>query len=85
MRNVVVSEDDWRSRVAVLEVETRHVINTLDDIKECQEQMAASVRRMEDKFIQVGAFKLAIIAFLPILGGVIGAKFNAIAAFLGFK
>ena len=83
MRTVVVNEDDWRSRVAVLEVKHEHALEMLESIKESQEQMAASVRRMEDKFVTVGAWKVAILAFLPIAGGVFGAKFQAILAWFG--
>lgn len=91
-----MSDNNWQAPVAVLQNEMRHISEQLDDFKQAQSAMAAdvkdqlgqmsvSVRRMEDKFVQVGAWKMAIVAFLPILGGVIGAKFTAIASFLGFK
>lgn len=83
MRTVIVNEDDWRSRVAVLEVKHEHALEVLESIKESQEQMAASVRRMEDKFVTVGAWKVAILAFLPIAGGLFGAKFQAILGWFG--
>jgi hypothetical protein len=78
-------DDDLRERVAVLEAEQRHTIALLEEMKTLGKSTADSVRRIEDKFVQVGAWKMAIIAFLPILGGVIGAKFQTIASFLGFK
>lgn len=92
----MTTEHNWQTPVAVLQNEMKHITEQLDDIKQSQSRMAAdvsnqlgqmsgSVRRMEDKFVQVGAWKMAIVAFLPILGGVIGAKFTAITNFLGFK
>lgn len=72
-------------RITKLETLYEHLDEKLDDIKAAQVQQAASTRRLEDQFVQVGAWKMAIVAFLPILGGVIGAKFTAITNFLGFK
>jgi uncharacterized protein YybS (DUF2232 family) len=78
-----MTDEEWRVRVAVLEAEHKHVLSALEFIKASQLQMTASVRRMEDKFVAVSAWKMAILAFLPIAGGLVGAKFQAIMAWLG--
>ena len=78
-------DPNWQTPVAVLQTEMKHITEQLADIKESQEGMATSLRRMEDVITKVGGIRLAIYGVLPAFGVVIGLKYQAFLSWFGFK
>ncbi len=81
----MTTDPNWQAPVAVLQNEMKHINEQLEDIKESQERMAASMRKMEDLLTSVGAIRIALYVALPAFGMILGIKYQSVMSWFGFK
>lgn len=81
----MTTDPNWHTPVAVLQTRMEHITQQLEDIKESQERMAASMRTMEDVLTRVGGIRIALYGVLPAFGVVIGLKYQTLMSWFGFK